>query len=168
MTTFSFFKKTHLGIFDVRENLESLLSETSFYSFFFLCLQVLRLYITLWVMTDLNFLYLHALAWLLPFIYSFLFGLTFVTAITTTFGFSPPRLSETSDYSIDCKKKSPTTWLIHISRISSFLLIKFLFENFFLQMHTANLFESFPFMSFIYIFIQFPTKTMLEKGVLAN
>ena len=45
---------------------------------------------TLWVMTNLDFVYVHALAWLLPFIYPFLLGLAVVTAITTTFGFSAP------------------------------------------------------------------------------
>ena len=33
---------------------------------YFFFLQVLRLYRTLWVMTDIDFLYIHALAWLLP------------------------------------------------------------------------------------------------------
>lgn len=98
---------------------------------------------------------------------------------------------ETSDHGIDCRKNSPITWLVYTSRVSSFLLIKFLLGQELPQsstqvrkqrgssifgsaictlavgnfLHTANLFESFLFASFIYIFIRFPTKATLERGV---
>ena len=46
--------------------------------FFFFYVQVLRLYATLWVMTDLKRLYVHSLAWLLPLTFPFLLYLAAV------------------------------------------------------------------------------------------
>ena len=52
-------------------------------------------------MTDLKFLYVHALAWLLPSIYPFLLGLAVVIAITPAFGFSPPEFTQASLHLLD-------------------------------------------------------------------